>query len=160
MKLYIKQQVFSFGDKFDIYDGEGVVKYRCEGEVFSLGKKLHLYDEIGDEVAYIEQRLFSFLPTYTICVGGVEVGAVVREFSFLKPRYYVEGLDWNVEGEFMAHDYIVSRGNEQIVSIQKEWFTFGDAYMMDINNDYEEVLAVSVCLAIDACIEASNNSHH
>lgn len=160
MKLCIEQKVFTFADHFNIFDEFGNVKYTCEGEFFSFGKKLHVYDTSGDEVAYIEQRLLSFLPTYTIYVRGMEVGEVKKEFSFFTPKYYVYGLDWNVEGEFLSHDYFVTRNGEPIVEIHKEWFTFGDCYSMDINDDYDEVLALSVCLAIDASIESSNHANN
>ena len=45
--LYMRQRVFSWGDKFEIYDNAGNVKYYVEGEVFTFGKKLHLYDTAG-----------------------------------------------------------------------------------------------------------------
>ena len=159
MKLYIKQAVFTFGDRFSIYDSEGNVKYTCEGEVFTLGKKLHVYDLIGDEVAYIEQQLFQFLPSFIVYVRGEEVAEIVKEFSFFTPKYYVNGLDWNVDGEFFAHDYSIVRNGEKIADFYKEWMTFGDCYSMDINDDYDEVLALSVCLAVDAVISASRNNN-
>ena len=43
MKLYIKQKVFSWGDKFRVYDENYNDRYYVEGEVLSFGKKLHLY---------------------------------------------------------------------------------------------------------------------
>ena len=42
MEFYIKQRIFSFGDKFSVYDADGTVLYSAEGEVFTFGKKLHL----------------------------------------------------------------------------------------------------------------------
>ena len=53
MKLYIKEKVFSWGDKFTVKDAYGEDKYIVEGEVFSWGKKLHVYDRSGREVAFI-----------------------------------------------------------------------------------------------------------
>ena len=47
MKLYIKEKVFSWGDKFTVKDAYGEDKYIVEGEVFSWGKKLHVYDRTG-----------------------------------------------------------------------------------------------------------------
>jgi uncharacterized protein YxjI len=38
MKLYIKQKVFSWGDKFTVKDATGNDRYFVEGEVFSFGK--------------------------------------------------------------------------------------------------------------------------
>ena len=49
MKLYIKEKVFSWGDKFTVKDAYGEDKYIVEGEVFSWGKKLHVYDRLGRE---------------------------------------------------------------------------------------------------------------
>ena len=51
MKLYIKQKVFSWGDKFTVKDSNGEDRYYVEGEIFSWGKKLHVYDMRGNEVA-------------------------------------------------------------------------------------------------------------
>ena len=41
MKLYIKEKVFSWGDKFFVKDESGNDRYVVQGEVFSLGKKLY-----------------------------------------------------------------------------------------------------------------------
>ena len=42
MKLYIKQKVFSWVDRFTVFDETGADKYYVEGEFFSWGKKLHV----------------------------------------------------------------------------------------------------------------------
>ena len=83
MKLYIKEQVFSWGDKFYVMDEHGENKYIVEGEVFSLGKKLHVYDMMGREAAFIRQELMTFLPCFTVSAGGGEIARVKKEFSFL-----------------------------------------------------------------------------
>ena len=100
MKLYIKEKVFSWSDTFYVKDAYGEDKYTVEGEFFSLGKKLHVYDRHGAEVAFIKQELFTFLPQFAVFVGGTEVARVKREFSFLRPRYTIENLGWDVEGSF------------------------------------------------------------
>ena len=66
MKFYIKQKVFSIGDKFTVYDENGNDAYYVEGEFFTLGRKFHLLSTLGYELSYIEQKLFSFLPKYYI----------------------------------------------------------------------------------------------
>lgn len=62
MKLYIKQKVFTWGDKFTVKDINGNDRYYVEGEVFSWGKKLHVYDMNGNEAAFIQQRCLAFCP--------------------------------------------------------------------------------------------------
>ena len=158
MMYYIQQKVFSWGDKFNIYDASGNVRYSVKGEVFSLGKKLHLYDGSDRELAYIEQKLFSFLPKYHIHQEGKGVVEVVREFSFFYPKYSVEPLGWTISGDFFDHDYEVVDGDRVIASVSKEWFTLGDAYEISFGVDVDEIAALSVVLVIDACIDAQRRN--
>ena len=158
MNLYIKQRFFSWGDKFAIYDANGNEKYYVEGEVFTFGKKLHLYDLWGNELAYIEQKLFSFLPKYYIRKQGYNVAEVVKEFTFFRHEYSVNGLGWSVHGDFFDHEYEITDGGNTIASVSKEWFTLGDAYEIRLGENVDEVTVLSVVLVIDACIEAENNN--
>ena len=157
MNLYIQQRIFTWGDKFSIYDENGNEKYYVEVEIFTFGKKLHLYDLAGNELAYIEQQLLTFLPRYIIYRGGVEIAEVVKEFTFFHPEYTLNGLDWSVHGEFFDHDYEVTCGDFVIASVSKEWFTLGDAYEISFGRGVDEIAALSVVLVIDACIDAQRD---
>ena len=158
MNLYIKQRFFSWGDKFAIYDANGNEKYYVEGEIFTFGKKLHLYDLCGNELAYIEQKLFSFLPKYYIRKQGYNVAEVVKEFTFFRHEYSVNGLGWTVHGDFFDHEYEITDGSTTVASVSKEWFTLGDAYEIRFEGNVDEITVLSVVLVIDACIEAENNN--
>jgi len=160
MKLYIKQKVFSWGDKFHIYDEYQNSRYYVEGEVFSFGKKLHLYDPSGNECAFIHQKVWSFLPKYFISRGGIDVAEVIREFTFFRQEYTVEGLGWNVSGNFWAHEYEIRDSGRTVAYISKHWFTWGDTYEIEIADDADEVMVLCVVLIIDAAIEQNNNSAH
>lgn len=157
MKLYIKQKVFSWSDTFYVKDQYGQDKYYVEGELFSWGKKLHVYDMSGREVAYIEQKLFSFLPRYYVFINGRQAAEIVKEFSFFLPKYSVEGLGWEINGSFMAHDYEITCSGQPIVSIQKEWMTWGDCYELEIVHPDDEIIALAVVLTIDCVIAQSND---
>lgn len=157
MKLYIKQKVFSWGDRFTVKDSAGVDRYFVEGEVFTFGKKLHVYNSTHAEVAYIEQQLFTWRPRYSVYIGGREAAQVVREFSFMRPRYRVEGVDWDVDGDFFAHEYTARCDGRVVATIGKEWMSWGDSYELTIIEPTNEVLALGVVLAIDAAIESQND---
>jgi len=62
----------------------------------------------------------SLLPKYHIFVGGQQIAELVKELTFFKPRYAVEGLGWDIEGDFWAHEYTVLRSGIPVVSISKE----------------------------------------
>ena len=160
MKLYIKQKVFSWGDKFTVKDEYGYDKYIVEGEIFTWGRKLHVYDMVGSEVAFIKQEVWSFLPRYYVFCGNQQVAEIVKEFTFFFPKYTVEGLGWNIEGSFMAHDYVINRGSQTIVSISKEWMTWGDSYELDIRNPEDEIVALAVVLTIDCVMAAASSNNN
>lgn len=156
MKLYMKQKVFSFRDRFYIKDEYEQDKYYVEGELFSWGKKLHVYDLSGKEVAFIQQKVLSWLPKFYVYIEDVMIAEIVKELTFFKPKYSIQGLDWEVSGDFWAHDYEIYDRNELVVSISKEWFRWGDSYVLDIEDNQNEVHALAVVLAIDAVLAAQN----
>ena len=154
MKLYIKQKVFSWGDKFTVKDEAGRDRYYVEGEIFTWGKKLHVYDMAGREVAFIKQEVWSWMPRYYVFCGDRQVAEIKKEFTFLFPKYTIDGLGWEIDGSFMAHDYEITKGDYPIVSIRKEWMTWGDSYELNIGNPEDEIVALAVVLTID-CVMAS-----
>ncbi len=153
MKLYIKEKVFSWGDRFTVKDEAGRDKYIVQGEVFSWGKKLHVYNIAGGEVAFIKQEVWSFLPRYYVFCGGRQVAEIKKEFTFFLPKYSIEGLGWEINGKFMAHDYEITEFGRPVVRITKEWMTWGDSYELDIADPAKELIALAVVLTIDCCTE-------
>ena len=160
MKLYMKQKVFSWADTFTVKDQMGEDKYFIKGEAFSWGKKLHVYDRSGREVAFIRQKLWTFMPRYMVSVNGTDVAEIVKEFTFLRPKYSIIGPGWEVDGSFWEHDYEVTENGRPIVSIRKEWMTWGDTYELDIADTGNEVMALAVVLAIDCVLDAQQNANN
>ncbi len=158
MKLYIKQKVFSWKDRFTVKDDSGVDRYFVEGELFSWGKKLHVLNAFGNEVAFIQQKLWSFMPRYEVYINGRLIAEIKKEITFFKPRYSIEGLNWSVEGDFWDHQYQIIQSGRTVVSIQKEWFTWGDSYALDIASPQDEIYALAVVLAIDCVNEQQSNN--
>lgn len=155
MKLYIKEKVFTWGDQFTVKDERGNDRYVVEGEVFSWGKKLHVYDMTGREVAAIRQEVWSFLPRYYVFCGDRQVAEIKKEFTFFFPKYRIDGLGWEIDGSFMAHEYEITQSGRTIVSIRKEWMTWGDSYELNITNPSDEIVALAVVLTIDCVMEAA-----
>jgi uncharacterized protein YxjI len=152
LKLYIKQKVFSWKDKFTIKDADGNDRYYVEGEAFSWGHKLHVLDLAQREVAFVRQRVFSWLPKYEVYVDDVLQVTVIKEFAFFKSRYSLVGVDWEVNGDFWEHNYMIQNRAGTIASISKAWFTWGDSYEVDLMDGVNEVLAIATVLAIDCVL--------
>lgn len=157
MRLYIKQRVFSWKDRFTVFDENGKDKFYVEGEFFSLGKKLHVYDLSGNEVAFIAQKVFSFMPRFFVYVDGQEIAEIVKEFTLFRPKYKISGLGWQINGDLWSHDYEITQNGRDIVRINKEWMTWGDSYVLDIADAGDEIVALAVVLSID-CVMAANQA--
>ncbi len=151
-RLFIKQKVFSWRDRFTVKNELDVDCYTVEGE-FSFGKKLHIYDITGDEVAFIQQKVMSWKPRFYVFVHGIQTAEIVKEFTLFHPRYTINGLDWECTGNVTGHDYEVVRAGEAIVRVHKVWLSWGDSYELEIFDNRNEALALAVVLAIDAVLD-------
>ena len=151
-KLYIKQKVFSWKDKFSVYNAFGEDVYRVEGEFLTIGKKLHIYDIYDNEAAFIHEKVFSFLPKYYISRNGTDVAEVVKKLTFLKARYEIPAFGWTVQGNFTDHSYSIESAKGTVATISKKWFSWGDTYEIDAASDADPVNVLSVVLIIDAVL--------
>ena len=74
------------------------------------------------------------------------------------PYYTVEGPGWEVQGDFFDHDYEITDAGTPVASVQKQWFTWGDTYEIDVNDrDYDPVAVLAVAIVIDAVLESQND---
>ena len=91
MRLMIKQRVFAWTDTYDIYDEWGNKKYFVKSEAFRLTHQVHVYDIARNEIGLISQRLFTFLPTFDISVGGRPCGRNLHSSSHRTVLSMVDG---------------------------------------------------------------------
>ena len=158
MKLYIKQQIFSWNDHFSVYDAYENELFTVEGELFSFGKQLAILDRNGNEVYRIEQELFRFRPRYHVVRNGEIQATVVKEFSMFSPYYTVEGPGWEVQGDFFDHDYEITDAGRLVASVQKQWFTWGDTYEISVDDRaYDPVAVLAVAIIIDCVLDSQDN---
>ncbi len=153
MKLYMKQKVFSLKDRFTIVNEYGEVCYTAEGEFWTFLKRLHIYDHEGNEAACLQQ-VFSFMPKYEVIANNHMIAVVKKKISFPRSEYEIEGLDWHVDGGWHEHEYEITNDSRVIVSVHKEWMSWGDSYEIDVKDPLDEVNALAVVLAIDAVLAA------
>ncbi|MBO7296879.1 MAG: LURP-one-related family protein [Clostridia bacterium] len=158
MKLYIKQQIFSWNDRFSVYDAYENELFTVEGELFSFGKQLAILDRNGNEVYRIEQELFCFRPRYHVVQNGEIQATVVKELSMFSPYYTVEGPGWEVQGDFFDHDYEITDGGRLVASVQKQWFTWGDTYEISVDDRaYDPAAVLAVAIIIDCVLDSQDN---
>ncbi|HSU66040.1 MAG TPA: LURP-one-related family protein, partial [Tepidisphaeraceae bacterium] len=107
MRYVMKQKLWAWGDDFTIKDESGADRFFVDGKALSFGDKLSLQDMGHNELAYIQQKVFSWGPTYEIYRSG-QLYATVKEklWTFMKYRFVVDQenipgpVDLEIEGDF------------------------------------------------------------
>ena len=158
MKLALKQKVFSLKESFTVLNEDGEAIYEVSGKMISLGHKLTVRDMEGQEAAYIHQKLLALVPKYFIAENGREEAELKGHITLFKPHYTLEtdGGKWEIRGDFMAHEYEMKRGKETVATVTKQWFSWGDTYLLEVEDDENVLTALSVMIAID-CVQADTN---
>lgn len=150
MRLLIKQRVFAWTDTYDIYDEAENVKYHVKSDFFSLTHRLHIIDQYENEVGIIREKLMCLTPTFMLEINGQDVGRIRKDYTFFKPKYDVQCNGWQCKGNFIGWDYDVFDGDSVVAHIHKEYFHWGDTYVIDIANPADEMIALMLVLSIDA----------
>jgi uncharacterized protein YxjI len=159
MNLYIRQRVFSLGDKYNVFNEQEQPVFTVQGQIFSFGAKIRLYDLAGNELYYIEQKLFRFLPEYHIFNCENLCAMVKKEFSFFKPRLHIQSQfgDFNMEGNLFGMDFEIQNGDQPVGEIHKKWLSFGDSYELVVHNPDDAAFFCTLVIAIDNCLHNENN---
>lgn len=151
-KYYINQK-FALRDRFTIKDENLEDIFIAEGKFFSLGKQIKIATMAGEELLFIKEKVWSFLSQFEFFIGDEVICEMKQELTFFKKRYKILSPSWRIEGDVWAHNYEIIEGNETIATIRKEFFSWMDAYEIDIFvPDYTE-LVLGIVIAIDADLE-------
>jgi uncharacterized protein YxjI len=150
----MKQKLFSWGEKFTIWDEDQQARWFAEGEVLLWGRKLHVTDANGTERALITKEIASLLSRYDMEVDGRSY-TLVKKFTLLVPKFRLENTNWAIEGDVWDHEYEIvdSETGDCVMQMNKEWCTWADTYALSIPDGKNELLALCVALAID-CVNA------
>jgi uncharacterized protein YxjI len=153
MRYVMKQKLFSWGDDFRIQNEAGQDVYLVDGRAFSLGDKLSFQDLAGKELAFIQQKLLAWGPTYQIYRDG-QLAAVVKKelFTFLRCRFTVDVPgpdDLEAQGNFTDMEYTFERAGQGVAEVSKRWFSWADTYGVDIAEGEDDVLILASTVVID-----------
>lgn len=159
MKLYMQQKGFSWDQAMPLRDKSGHTRYTVIGDAYALGKRLHIMDLAGREAVLIRQRIPSMFPRYDIEVYGKPVGSVIKDLTFLRPKYSVDGLAWEISGTTSIYDYELIWQNSVVASNHSVQGQGGELFAMEFYDRTAELSALGVMLVIN-CILAPQESKH
>lgn len=143
----MKQKVFKAGGQFTVTDEAGKEVYFVEGSFMEMPKTFSIVDGMGNEVAKILKKSFSFLPTFIVTVFGQKSMTIKKHFS-LKARYTIDALGIEVQGNWSDMYFEVYQNSILIGTVRKEWLTWGAQYKLEIMEENQECLFVALVIVI------------
>lgn len=155
MKLYIKQKIFTIGDKFDIYDEWQHPVYNVEAQLLSFPRKLHLYDNSGLEVFLVQRQFTWFLAKYEIYSAGMQVATIEQQFSFPSKEFSITaatGDQFTIEGDMFGWTFSIMKNGLPYASLSKRLMAWGDSYEINVFDDRELAFAAAIVIALDNCL--------
>lgn len=156
-QLFIKQKVFSLGEKFTIKDEQENDVYFVEGSFMKVPKVFSIMNAMRDEVAHITKKVFTFLPKFHVEVNGQEILTIKKELSFFKARYTIDAADIEIQGNWWDMDYQILQQGEVIGEVSKKWLTIADSYTVQVVDEEMEAIVIAIVVAID-CVKADQSS--
>lgn len=165
MKRYVlKQKLFSFGDDFRIRDEHGRDAYFVDGKAFSIGNQLSFQDLQGTELAYIKQKILNWSPTYEIWRGDTLAAVVKKQlFALFHHRFTVDVPgpdDLEAKGDFLDHEYTFRRGDRDVATVSKRWFSLGDTYGVEIADGEDDILILASAVVVDQACHPDDGKRH
>jgi uncharacterized protein YxjI len=161
MQYVMKEKWLALGNDFAITDSSGREVYYVDGRAFSIGEKLSFQDASRSEVAFIQQRLLSWGPTYEISRDGKVVATVKKKlFTLLRHRFFVDvpgPNDLEAKGDFFDHEYEFVREDRTVATVSKRWIALTDSYGIDVADGLDDVLILACAVVIDLCCHEQRN---
>ena len=153
----IQQKLISIGDDFWIENAKGQKVFKVDGKVMRIRKTLVFEDMNGRKLCQIKERLVSIKDTMVIEDANGKDLAVIKKalVAPLRDRWDVNikgGPDLDVQGNILDLEYTIKQGRKKVAEVSKKWFAITDTYGVEIDEGQNEILILSVAIAIDMMV--------
>lgn len=160
MRYVIKEQFWSFGDDFYIYNDQRQPVFFVDGHAFSWGNNLSFQDMQGNELAFISQKLLSWKPKYEIHRNGALFAEVIKEFSWFNKTFTLDvpgPNDYSIDGSFWQRDYQFTRQGRVVAHVAKHFWAWSDTYGVEIVSGEDDVSILCSAIVIDQVLHDEKN---
>lgn len=148
-RLFVDQKLWSLRERFTVNDEHGGAVYTVEGSLFQIPKQFTISDPAGRERARVWKKPVSWMPRFFVEVDGTQVATIAKQFTFLRPRYTIDGPGLSVTGDFWDMSFELNLGGEVVGRVDKKWMAVRDQYAIEIERPEDELVVLGIVLAID-----------
>jgi uncharacterized protein YxjI len=149
----MRQKMFAFGDDFTVTDEQGHKVFSVDGKVLRIRDTLLFKDAEGRELYKIQEKLLRVRDSLDVKRGG-EVVAHVHQalYTPLRDRFSIDltdGSKLQAKGNFLYHEYKISRGDWPAAIVSKRWFRIRDTYGVEVAPQEDALLMLAITVCVD-----------
>lgn len=151
MKIIVKNKFVSWGGSSKVEDASGKALYRVKGKAFSWTRKKTLLDLNGNVLYRIRNKWPTFiLHSAFICdKDGNKICKVKQNLSF-KHNYLIEETRDSIQvNGYILNGMQVTRNNQYIGTIKKEFWALRDYFVLDVPDDQDPTFLIALVIAMD-----------
>jgi len=153
VRYVLRERFWHLGEDMDVTDENGNPVFHVDGKMFSLSGLLVMTDPRGSEIARVQRKLLSLLPTYEISIAGHSAAEVKKKFfTPFHDEFHIdvpgEG-DLELVGNFLEHDFTIGRSGQTVASVSRTWVSLTATYGVDIAPGQNDALLLACVLALD-----------
>jgi uncharacterized protein YxjI len=163
-QFYLKQKVFSLTDRYKIYDETQKELYEVRSKMLSITNKMEFYRvNDGKVLFHFQKELFHFMSTYILMDGNHEkLATVKKKLAILAKKVTVEtqNTTYQVEGDFLGHQFSILQNGEEVASLRKKWISWGDAYEISVYKDDQAEFFLALVILLDSMFHEESKRRH
>ena len=161
--LFTTSKIISLHKHIDITDEQERVVYESNTKFPSLHDKTDIVDAQGNHVAHIQKKILTLHQRHFITMAdGTSFELASELFHLVKDITNIEGLGWQLRGNFLALNFELYDRDESIIAvIGQKMFSIHDKYCIDIYRPEEEDKVVAILITLQHMIrdrEASSSA--
>ena len=153
--LFTTSKVFTLHKQTSITDDREQTVYSSSTKFPSLHDKTDIVDAQGNHVAHIQKKILTLHQRHFITMAdGTSFELASELFHLVKDITNIEGLGWQLRGNFLALNFELYDRDESIIAvIGQKMFSIHDKYCIDIYRPEEEDKVVAILTTLQHMIK-------
>ncbi len=160
MKLYLKQEVFTLLDSYNIYDDNQMAVYKVKTRIYKFPPGFDIISNFGDLIFTVSRHFKFFGRKYDILHNDNIVATIEQRFSFFERALditTITGDVFSVDGDLFAWNFTITKNGMPYATVNKAFLSWGDSYEIDVYDDRECAFATALVVAIDDTFHHNRN---
>jgi uncharacterized protein YxjI len=150
----MRQKVFALGQDFYIENQDGQKVFKVDGKVLRVRDTLKFKDMQGNTLCQVQQKVARIKDTMDVdSPDGKKVAAVKKAIiTPVRDRWTAkikDGLDLDIQGNILDHEYKIGEGHNKVAEVSKKWFRLRDSYGVEVAPGQNDAIILAITVVVD-----------